>query len=149
MIHLGLIIASYLFMEFVAWFTHKYIMHKLGWHFHKDHHYKPDTHTSFFEKNDVFFLVFALPAMVLIIIGFVFQKMIALDLGIGITLYGLTYFFIHEIIIHQRLKFASKIKSKYLTALIKAHQAHHHPRNAKDFNCFGLLVFPAKYFKQP
>lgn len=149
MIHFILIAAAYLFMEFVAWFTHKYIMHKIGWYFHKDHHFKPDTHTSFFEKNDVFFLVFALPAMVLIMIGFLFQKYFALDLGIGITLYGLTYFIIHEIVIHQRLPVTKKIKGRYINALIKAHQAHHHPKSAKEFNCFGLLIFPSKYFKQP
>jgi len=32
-------------MEFVAWFTHKHIMHGFLWNLHKDHH-----HQSFFNE---------------------------------------------------------------------------------------------------
>jgi hypothetical protein len=40
------------FMEFMAWFTHKFIMHGIMWYFHKDHHHEP----GFFEKT-TFFLI--------------------------------------------------------------------------------------------
>ncbi len=45
-------------MEFIAWFTHKYVMH--GWllKLHKDHH-KKDT-DGFFEYNVFFFFPFSL-----------------------------------------------------------------------------------------
>ena len=41
-------------MEGVAWFTHRYIMHGLLWHFHRDHHTRDNS--GVFEKNDFFFL---------------------------------------------------------------------------------------------
>ncbi len=44
-------------MEAVAWCTHKFVMHGLLWNLHEDHHKKNPT--SFFEKNDYFFLIFA------------------------------------------------------------------------------------------
>ena len=40
-------------MEFMAWFTHKYIMHGFLWSLHKDHHHKD--HGSWWERNDAFF----------------------------------------------------------------------------------------------
>jgi beta-carotene 3-hydroxylase len=52
-------LAAFVAMEAVAWFTHKYIMHGLLWKLHKDHH-KKDSY-GFFERNDFFFLIFALP----------------------------------------------------------------------------------------
>jgi beta-carotene 3-hydroxylase len=44
-------------MEFMAWFTHKYIMHGFLWSLHKDHHHKD--HDSWFERNDAFFIFYA------------------------------------------------------------------------------------------
>ena len=31
-------LGTFALMEFVAWFTHKYIMHGFLWVLHKDHH---------------------------------------------------------------------------------------------------------------
>ena len=45
-------------MEFMAWFSHKYIMHGFLWSIHKDHHIKD--HKSWFERNDLFFIFYAL-----------------------------------------------------------------------------------------
>jgi beta-carotene 3-hydroxylase len=53
-------------MEGVAWLTHKYVMHKWLWVLHEDHHKKS---TGFFEKNDAFFLIFAIPSMLLLLFG--------------------------------------------------------------------------------
>ena len=49
---------TFVFMEFVAWFSHKYIMHGFLWSLHKDHHLKD--HKSWFERNDFFFIFYAL-----------------------------------------------------------------------------------------
>ena len=51
------VIATFCFMEFIAWFSHKYIMHGFMWFLHKDHHKKD--HKSWFERNDMFFLQYA------------------------------------------------------------------------------------------
>ncbi len=45
-------------MEFMAWFTHKYVMHGFLWSLHKDHHRKD--HKSWCERNDTFFIFYAL-----------------------------------------------------------------------------------------
>ena len=58
-------LVSFLAMEVVAWFTHKYIMHGFLWGLHKDHH-QPN-HDNVFEKNDFFFLIFAVPGIVCIV----------------------------------------------------------------------------------
>ena len=54
---IGIVMLTALIMEFVAWFTHKYVMHGLLWSWHEDHH-DPDMKHGFFEKNDRFFFSF-------------------------------------------------------------------------------------------
>ena len=157
MINISLLIISYLFMEFVAWSNHKYIMHGFLWKWHKDHHRKDHKHSlpekteeKQFEKNDLFFLVYALPAIVLMIIGFSVQMFALVFISIGITLYGFTYFIIHDIIIHNRLNILVLRKNPnfYTKAIIKAHKAHHWPKNKKEFDNYGLLIFSFKYFNK-
>lgn len=156
MINILLLILAYLFMEFVAWSNHKYVMHGFLWKWHKDHHRKDNlqglpqkTEDKRFEKNDLFFLVYAAPAVVLMIIGFSINYLPMVFISIGITLYGFTYFVIHDIIIHQRIKisFLNKRHNFFIRAVIKAHTAHHKPKNKKDFNNYGLLIFSTRYFK--
>ena len=33
-----IVITTFIFMEFVAWSVHKYVMHGFLWSLHKDHH---------------------------------------------------------------------------------------------------------------
>ena len=69
-------------------------------------------------------------------------------IGIGITLYGIAYFFVHEVVIHQRLKFFTRTKNRYLLALRRAHKAHHKHLGKEDGECFGMLLVPRKYFQK-
>jgi beta-carotene 3-hydroxylase len=41
-------------MEFVAWSSHKYVMHGFGWAWHRDHH---EPHDGFLERNDLYAVV--------------------------------------------------------------------------------------------
>lgn len=148
MINILLFIAAYFFMEFVAWFSHKYIMHGFAWTFHKDHHIKAQKGHSFFEKNDIFFLIYALPAIVLIILGITGSYISLISIGAGITLYGFTYFSIHDVIIHHRIPVRIHASKGYLPALIRAHETHHTGKNLKDFSNYGLLIFPRRFFKE-
>jgi beta-carotene 3-hydroxylase len=68
--------------------------------------------------------------------------------GIGVALYGLAYFLVHEVVIHERLKWFSKIDNFYFRALRKAHKIHHKHLGKEDGECFGMLVVPKKYFKE-
>jgi len=142
-----LLLAAYSLMEFVAWFSHKYIMHGFLWSLHKDHHHESMKKHSFFEKNDLFFLIYAIPAMILFIIGFSIQFYALVAIAIGITLYGFTYFVVHDWMYHGRITKVGAPKSAYFKAVMKAHTAHHHPSNSNDFKNFGLLVFQARFMK--
>lgn len=155
MIQLLWIFVAFAGMELVAWSNHKYIMHGFLWKWHKDHHRKDNrqplpqqTEERKPEKNDLFFLIYALPAIVLLIIGLSKENATLISLGTGISLYGLLYFGIHDLVIHQRLplRIGWLQRSAYLNALIRAHKAHHQPKNKKDFSNYGLLLFPRSYF---
>lgn len=142
-----LIVVSFLFMEFVAWSNHKYVMHGFLWSLHKDHHLTDIAGKPVLQKNDFFFLIYAIPAIILLITGFLKANPYLLSIGGGITLYGLTYFLIHDVVIHQRLPLLRNPSNAYIKAVIKAHAAHHRPKNPDDFRNFGLLIFPARFFR--
>ena len=135
-------------MEFVAWFAHKYVMHGLLWNWHEDHH-KPHENEGFFEKNDLFFLVFAIPSAASYIFGLNVEGLFWLTfVGIGISIYGLIYFLIHDVYIHQRFKWFRQLDSRYSRAILRAHGAHHANQEKEAGESFGLLFVNPKYFKK-
>lgn len=137
---------GFLGMEFMAWFTHKYVMHGFLWFLHKDHH-QPNPNT-FFEKNDSFFLVYAIPSWLCIMLGMMWGNAFSVGLGFGILAYGMTYFLIHDVLIHRRFKWFDKIQNPYFKALRKAHKVHHKNRFKEEGSCFGLLVVPRKFYQE-
>ncbi len=139
------LVATFFFMEFVAWFTHKYVMHGLLWVLHKDHH---QTEPGFFEKNDAFFLIFAVPSMILIMLGVLNGNDIRLFIGVGIALYGFAYFMVHDIFIHQRFRIFRKSENIYMRAIRKAHKIHHKHLGKEEGECFGMLLVPFRYYKE-
>jgi len=145
MLNISIVIVSFITMEGVAWLSHKYIMHGLLWKLHKDHHVPNQNNT--FEHNDFFFVIFATPAIIGFIIGFD-NFSIPFWVAIGITLYGLAYFFIHDLFIHQRIKVLRNANSLYCRAIRKAHKVHHKHLGKEEGECFGMLWAPFKYFKE-
>ncbi|MFO0321207.1 MAG: carotene hydroxylase [Bacteroidota bacterium] len=145
LIHFLIILASFFVMEFMAWFTHKFIMHGQMWPIHKDHH----NHSSkvFFEKNDLFFLIFAIPSWLGIMFGALNNYNYFFYIGIGILLYGICYFLVHDIIIHQRFKWFSKSNNWYVKGIKRAHKIHHTYLEKNNGKNFGMLIVPIKYFK--
>lgn len=141
-------IGSVLAMEFVAWFAHKYLMHGALWSWHEDHH-KPHEKDGFFEKNDRFFLVFAVPSFLCYLAGGLLPDYKALlFVGIGISIYGLIYFLIHDVYIHQRFSWFRQLDTKYSKAILRAHGAHHAKQTKESCESFGLLIVNPKYFKK-
>ena len=142
-----IVAASFAAMEFVAWATHKYVMHGFLWHLHSDHHRKD--HYGFLERNDSFFLIFAIPSMALFILG----SIKGLDtpwlwIGLGILLYGIAYFLVHEVFIHQRIKWLRNSNIGYFSALRRAHKVHHKRLEKENGECFGMLVVPWRYYRE-
>jgi len=84
-------------MEGVAYLTHKYLMHGPLWFLHRSHHVP---HAGFFERNDLFGLLFALPSIALIDAG-VRTGSWMLPVGLGMTAYGALYFLFHDVVVHH------------------------------------------------
>jgi beta-carotene 3-hydroxylase len=146
LINIGIVIATFCAMEGVAWLAHKYLMHGLLWSWHKDHH-DPDLKDGFFEKNDLFFVVFALPSMLCYLLGsFVPDLSFLFYIGIGISIYGMVYFLIHDVYIHKRFKWFKHLDSPYSRAILRAHGAHHVSKVKEEGESFGLLFVHRKYF---
>ncbi|HOY14823.1 MAG TPA: sterol desaturase family protein [Saprospiraceae bacterium] len=136
-------------MEFIAWFAHKYLMHGWLWVWHEDHHKPHFEKEGFFEKNDLFFLVFAIPSALSYMLGsFVPSLWWLFYIGVGISIYGLIYFLIHDVYIHQRFKWFKQLDTKYSRAILRAHGAHHTKSTKEDCESFGLLIVNSKYFKK-
>lgn len=140
-----IVLAAFFGMEGVAWFTHKYIMHGILWRLHKDHHKKESY--GFFEHNDFFFLIFALPGIAGLFFGMNAGYNGLFWAGLGITIYGFAYFLVHDIFIHQRFKFLRNSNNRYLNAIRRAHKMHHKHIGKEEGECFGMLWVPMKYFR--
>lgn len=132
-------------MEGITWLTHKYVMHGFGWYFHEDHHQPGYPHV--FEKNDFFFVIFAMPSIVLFYFGQVQGINYLFFIGLGILLYGMAYFLIHDVLIHQRFKWFTRTNNSYFRALRKAHKIHHKHLDKEQGECFGMLFVPFKYYQ--
>jgi beta-carotene 3-hydroxylase len=138
-----IVIGTFLLWEFIAWFTHKYVMHGFLWSWHKSHHTK---HNNTLERNDLFALVFSTPC-----IGLLFYATLInfnpylIAVGIGIFCYGLFYLIFHDVIVHQRIKWRPSKKSRYLQRIINAHYVHHSKHTREGCEAFGFLVAPKKY----
>lgn len=140
-----IVLAAFIGMEMVAWLAHKYIMHGFLWYLHKDHHKKEDE--GFLEHNDFFFIIFAIPGIASLFIGLQNDFNFFFWIGLGITLYGMAYFFVHDIFIHQRFKIFRNSDHAYFQAIRRAHKMHHKHLQKEQGECFGMLWVPIKYFK--
>lgn len=136
---------TFFLMECVTWLTHKFVMHGFMWYFHEDHH--QPRYQNWFERNDVFFIIFAIPSIVLFYVGLEGGLNYLFFIGLGILFYGIAYFLVHDVLIHKRFKWFNKTNSRYLIGLRKAHKVHHKHLEKEEGECFGMLFVPFKYFK--
>lgn len=138
-------LATFSIMEFNAWWMHKYVMHGFLWNLHEDHHHKK--HNSWFEKNDLFFVFYAAISVTLKVVHDNLDIWWALPVSAGILAYGIAYFVVHDIFIHQRFKWLRKADNWYARGVRRAHKMHHKHLGKEDSENFGMLVVPFKYFK--
>ncbi len=148
LLYIFVTLAAVAAMEFVAWFAHKYLMHGALWSWHEDHHKPHHEKHGFFEKNDRFFLVFAIPSATCYIVGSATPHFWVFFIGVGISIYGLIYFLIHDVYIHQRFKWFRQLDSRYSRAILRAHGAHHARQTKEAGESFGLLLVDGKYFRK-
>lgn len=138
-----IVVGTFLFWEFVAWFSHKYIMHGILWTWHKSHH---TVHHHTFERNDLFALVFSIPSIAIFYYySWVSFNPYMISVGVGIFCYGVFYLIFHDVIVHQRIKWRPEKKSRYLQRMIHAHYVHHSKHSKEGCEAFGFLYAPKKY----
>lgn len=140
---ISIALLTFVLMEGITWLTHRFIMHGFLWYLHEDHHKKGP---GFFEKNDAFFLIFAIPSWLCIMLGLQYQVYWAAAIGAGIALYGFAYFVVHEVIIHQRFKFFTRSNNTYIRTIRWAHKMHHKHLDKQEGESFGMLLVAKQYW---
>lgn len=140
-----LLVATFIVMEGVTWCTHKFVMHGFLWYLHKDHH---RVEPGFFEKNDAFFIIFAIPSILMIFFGTFNEKWWLQAIGFGIMAYGFAYFMVHDVIIHQRFKWFTRSNNTYVRAIRWAHKMHHRHLDKHEGESFGMLYVHKKYWEK-
>jgi len=137
---IAIVIATVLAMEFVAWSSHKYIMHGFGWGWHRDHH---EPHEGFFEKNDLYAVFGAAISITFFAIG---SPLVRGDaawwpgtwIGFGVLAYGVIYTAVHDGLVHQRW-FRWVPKRGYAKRLVQAHKLHHATIGKEGGVSFGFV----------
>ena len=142
---IAIVLATFFVMEGVTWLTHRFVMHGFLWYLHRDHHQKAP---GFFEKNDAFFLIFAIPSWLCIMLGLQAHNYPVAAIGFGIALYGLAYFIVHEVIIHQRIKWFTRSNNIYIRSIRWAHKMHHKHLDKYEGESFGMLYVAKKYWEK-
>lgn len=141
----GIVVGVFCIMEGVSWATHKFIMHGFLWYLHEDHHKKGP---GVFEKNDAFFVIFAIPSFFSILFGTIYSIYWLQAIGFGIMAYGFAYFLVHDIIIHQRVKWFTRSDNPYVRTIRWAHKMHHKHLEKEDGESFGMLYVARKYWEK-
>ena len=136
-----IVFAPVLAMEWVAWASHKYIMHGFAWAWHRDHH---EPHDNLLEKNDLFAIVGAVASISMFAIG---SPMVLGSgawwpgtwIGLGILFYGIIYTLVHDGLVHQRY-FQWVPKRGYAKRLVQAHKLHHATVGKEGGVSFGFVL---------
>jgi beta-carotene 3-hydroxylase len=136
-----IVLATVAAMEFVAWASHKYVMHGFGWGWHRDHH---EPHDKLLEKNDLYALVGAAISIAMFAIG---SPLVMGEgawapgtwIGLGVLIYGIIYTLIHDGLVHQRY-FRWVPRGGYARRLVQAHKLHHATTSKEGGVSFGFVL---------
>jgi len=115
------VVAALCAMEGVSYLTHRFVMHGFGIGLHQSHH---DTGDGGFELNDLYPLMFSSVAIAAFAVGRLGSVRSLVQVGTGITLYGVSYLFVHEIYIHRRLDLVKR-RYRVLEWMKSSHRVHH------------------------
>ena len=148
LLYVAIVLATAATMEFVAWAAHKYLMHGPLWSWHEDHHKPHFEKEGFFERNDLFFVVFAVPSALSYMLGSMYEVGWLFCVGIGISVYGFIYFVVHDVYIHRRFKWLDGLDFWYTRGITRAHGAHHAVTGKESGESFGLLVVKPAFFRK-
>ncbi|KAK9829178.1 hypothetical protein WJX72_004346 [[Myrmecia] bisecta] len=135
-------------MEAWARWAHQALWHDFqpGWGLHRSHH---EPRVGPFEANDIFAVVNAVPAMGLCLYGFLTPTLVGslcFGAGLGITLFGCMYMFVHDGLVHKRFPVGPLANLPYLQRVAAAHQLHH--ANKFGGKPWGLFLGPLEVESQ-
>lgn len=137
LINAAILILTVLTMEGVAYAAHRFVMHGPGWGWHESHHVP---HDEVLEKNDLYAVVFAVAAFALLVMSPISGPLYWV--GVGMSVYGLLYFVVHDGLVHGRWPFRIVPRSGYLKRLVQAHRLHHATECREGAVSFGFLYAP-------
>ena len=127
-------------MEGFAYVMHRWVMHGPGWLLHASHH---RARTGLWEANDLYFVIFATPSILLLLGGVQWGwGNWATACGAGIAAYGLIYLGFHDILVHRRVGHRHVPRSRYMKRIVQAHRLHHAVETREGCVSFGFLVAP-------
>lgn len=116
-----IVVVSFVAMEPVTYLAHRFLMHGIGWVLHRSHHLPP---AGRWEANDAFPMIFAAVTILAMAAGSSLPAIHPIEVvGVGVTLYGLAYMFVHDVYIHARL--GRLPRTALLERLKEAHAIHH------------------------
>lgn len=128
-------------MEGFAYVMHRWVMHGPGWFLHASHH-RP--RTGMWEANDLYFVIFAAPSILLLMGGVQWNwGSWATWMGAGIAGYGAIYLGFHDIIVHKRVNHRYVPRSAYMKRIVQAHRLHHAVETKEGTVSFGFIVAPS------
>lgn len=127
-------------MEGFAYAMHRWVMHGPGWFLHASHH---RVRTGLWEANDLYFVIFAMPSILLLLGGVQWHwGDWATACGAGIAAYGLIYLGFHDILVHRRVDHRHVPRSPYMKRIVQAHRLHHAVETKRGCVSFGFLIAP-------
>lgn len=137
---IALFLLTVTLMEGFAYVMHRWVMHGPGWVLHASHHRARIGH---WERNDLFFVIFAAPSILLLLGGVQLGwGDWATAVGAGIAAYGAIYLGFHDIIVHQRIAHRYVPRSAYMKRIVQAHRLHHVVETREGNVSFGFLIAP-------
>lgn len=112
---------AFVLMEPATYAAHRWVMHGVGWVLHRSHHRRRQGR---WEANDWFPVAFASVTVGAMALGTgVRSAHLLVPVGVGVTVYGAAYAFVHDVYIHAR--FGRLPVLAPLERLRDAHALHH------------------------
>lgn len=141
LIPLAIVVLTVIGTEMAAAWIHEHVMHGWGWGWHKSHHVQGEGH---FERNDLYTFVFAGISILLFLLGSLYLAPLWW-VAVGLCVYGVIYYVLHDGLVHQRWPFRYVPKSGYLRRVYQAHRLHHAVETRDGAVSFGFVfVAPVK-----
>ena len=137
--------AAFAAMEVLSYVLHRWLLHGPLWRMHRTHHDPAHGHGHGLEWNDLFSLAWGALSVGLIWAGREDPLGTAFPLGVGIAVYGVLYFVLHDLYAHGRLDGVLgrlRFKNGAAQSVKRAHGRHHQSLAKGGQEPYGLFLFP-------